>query len=141
MTVIVRIDVDGTVHDCAGDRLLATAREYFGGDVDVCTGGTPSGAPPEFPQSCGPLVLVCAERAAMPGGVVNVKAWALYGRSPLCGPVFVAHDQDDEGDDTGWRMPLDDGFIAALRGDQWLELMNEPTMRSIALGRDLVWPT
>lgn len=141
MTAIVRIDVDGTVHECEGSRLLTIAREYFEGGVDVCTGGTPSGAPPEFPQSCGPVVLVCAEWAAMPGGVVNVKAWALYGRSPLCGPVFVAHDQGDAMGDAEWRMPLDDGFIAALRGDQWLELMNEPAMRSIALGRELVWPT
>lgn len=144
MTYIIRIDPDGTITECEGDDLLFVAGNHFPDGLDIVTLKTPEGAPPEFPHTDEPyLVGALGQWSRTTHTYVNPKAWALYGRSPLIGPIFVAHDSYDDGpgDEGEARPPLPPEFIERMRED-WVRspLMLRSTMRQIAESEGFHWP-
>lgn len=102
MATIIRIDPDGTITDIEGSDILAVAQPVFD-SIDVVTC--------RAPIFQGSLVGVIDDWGRVNGLPLNRKAWACYGRSPIFGPMFLAHDQDDD----GHREPLDPALIALLR--------------------------
>lgn len=147
MTGIVRIDVDGTVTrlpDPARDFLEVCVRELapFGGysgptpwgdviervepSVDIVTGHRG----PEVRSSGGVLVLAVHEWGRLKGLQVNVKGWALYGRSPLVGPVFAKNDEDD---------PLDEAWIDWVCSADMVSADLLRHMKVIAADEGCVW--
>lgn len=101
MTKIVRIDPDGSVHDIDGENLIAAARAAFE-TIDIVTC--------RAPFYDGFLVGAIDDWGRTKGMPLNRKAWAAYGRSPIYGPMFLAHDQDE----AGHRVHLDDALVALL---------------------------
>lgn len=102
MTTIIRIDPDGTITDIEGDDLFAVAQPMFD-SIDVVTC--------RAPFFDGFLVGAIDDWGRSMGLPLNRKAWACYGRSPIFGPMFIAHDQDDN----GHRPPLDPALVALLQ--------------------------
>jgi hypothetical protein len=106
----VRIDPDGSIiefehpdvlgeasREFDGLTSVVTLRSWFYDDRTDDTGMTPV------------LVGVIHDWGRTNHMPLNVKAWALYARSPLCGPVYVGND----GSTT--RPPLHPQLLAALR--------------------------
>lgn len=59
---------------------------------------------------------------------LNIDAWALYGRSPICGPMLVALD----GVPGGQRDPLPPSFVDALMSSrEWVPAELKATMRAL----------
>lgn len=138
-TLVIRIDPDGTVTECAGPALLGLARAELG-EVDVFSIRAHQFAP--FPG--GADLVACVEqwgattRNATGGPLpINVKVWALYGRSPVFGPAFLAHDRVSE--DLDDREPLDPEWIATMRTD-WVPADVLERMRAVAEADGLTWP-
>ena len=87
MTVYVYlIDPDGSVIPCEGADLLTLTREHIGESADVVTLSHPAFGGGEIG------VGAINDWGRMDGLPLNVKAWALYGRSPIVGPMLVALD-------------------------------------------------
>lgn len=138
-TYVIRIDPSGTVTRMDGDlhvNLLALAERELGATIDVVTVRPHDWAP--FPDDDAPLVAVVDEWGRSKGLPVNVKAWALYGRSPLVGPVFLAFDSASDG-----RWPLPDEWITAMERpwQDWVLADAVDRMRTIAHDEGCRWPT
>lgn len=141
MTYIIRIDVDGSVTEHPGHDLLAVAREHFDGMTSTFTCHPIYGpeVPDVFPAFGHYLVGVCHDLAYhQPEATVNLKAWALYGRSPLAGPVFMARDLGPD----PLRPPLPQRWIEQVRGFDWLVdgIMLIGHMRELVRDAGLLWP-
>lgn len=141
MTKIIRITPNGQVDELDGNDLVLTATLALGG-VDTFSCIMPHGAPPEYPHWDGVLVGCVAEFGRRDGAVVNPKAWALYGRSPLVGDVYLAADVEDDDSLPEWHRPdLPPEFIAALRTDfVQPPVMRVDAMRDIATNAGHLWP-
>lgn len=133
---VIRIDPDGTVTPIPDTRsALTAARELFDDTPCVFTChpvNTPEAQAAGFPIFEHVVVGVCHDFAYTVTPIVNPKAWALYGRSPIAGPAVFARDD---------RQPLDPDWIENLATD-WCR---EPTMRTVEMirvGADhgLAWP-
>lgn len=85
----LRIDPDGSVTRL--DEFAWTAGQAEFDHTTVVTCGAPF-----VGQSVHVLVLDDFGAADLP---LNRKAWGLYGRSPIYGPVFVGRDDGDEVDE------------------------------------------
>lgn len=136
---VIRVDPDGTVTDCEGDDLLAIAGAWFSDRTsDVVSLQTPPGAPPEFPHGDDLLVGVVDDWGRRDGAAVNPKVWALYGRSPIVGVAFVAHDSWED----GGRLELPPRFLSRMRED-WVQppMMHVDAMRSLAAAQGCRWPS
>lgn len=134
MTNTIRIDPDGTV-TCYDTPLLATARTAFDGATSTFTCQPITDGPEGvFPNFAVPLVGVCHDFAYEVTPVCNPKAWALYGRSPIAGPAFFAHD--------GGVPELADTWIERMRAHDWLQrpIMNVDVMQRVAADNGLSWP-
>lgn len=151
MLYIVRIDPTGDVTPVEGRDVLASAQAglvdlglggYTGpspwGDwinydrptIDVCSTRWHDFAP--LPVT-GTTVFVVHEWGRLMGLPVNVKAWSMYGRSPLCGPVWVAAD--------GCESPLSDRWVDVMRGKPlWINATVRSTMASVAQANGLTIP-
>lgn len=141
MTKIIRVTPAGDVIDVPGNDLLLTARLALGGSVDTFTCLMPDGAPPEYPHWQGLLIGCTAEFGRVEeGAVVNPKAWALYGRSPVVGDIYFAADVDDS--DRDWHPPdLDPEFLAVLRTDFVRPgIMSVEHMKRLARNAGHIWP-
>lgn len=108
MIRVACIDQDGSVLIVETERSLAeVAHEALGGMCSVvkllnpiCGPGMTVGYVDDFGYS-------------NPSYEINRKAWALYGRSPVVGPMVVGADDGRD---------LDPGFVTALlAGDEWME--------------------
>lgn len=87
MTTCICIDPDGTVTPLSG-RLLDLGREAFDGMTSVVVLHHPMVAD---------LLVGCVHDWGLVKGLpLNRRAWTLYGRSPIYGPMFVALDEGDE---------------------------------------------
>lgn len=94
MTHVIRIDVDGTLTRLDHRLVLDAAKtEYESRDVVVLN----------HPQlGRGQFVGVVSDWGRLDQLPINWKAWALYGRSVICGAMFVARDD---------RQPIDEQTI------------------------------
>ncbi len=109
---VLRIDPDGTVFAVStqrgGYRYAANAAQKEGGieSIDIVTLRNPI-------LGRGVFVGAIDDRGAThdPPLPVNRKAWALYGRSPIHGPMWLANDDNE---------PLDTMLIDMLTGDEWI---------------------
>lgn len=115
-TATIRIDPDGTVERLDA-RTFTELRE-----VATATLATDSlsvellGRCNEYSLSLtGLCIAVIDDWGATKGLPVNAKAWALYGRSPLVGPVFVGLDSNDD----GTRDDLPDEFIDLIASPEF----------------------
>lgn len=152
MTYVVRIDTSGDVVLCEGRDVLATAERGVM-DLPAYTGPVPwdeshivenrhgidvvSARPHQlapFPSLHVPTVMCVHEWGRLLRLPVNVKAWAMYGRSPLCGPVWVALD--------GCVDELPETWIAAVRhpAAKWVHPRAVDAMQEIARIEDLTIP-
>lgn len=148
MTWVIRIDTDGNVERCQGAHLVEEARAHFRlldllspPEVEVVSLRMVShpSHPIVYP-GCVPLVGAVHQWSRVEGFPVNVKGWAIYGYSPLCGPVFVARDGDGVN-----RPALDDEWIDTLAEDgamipTWVPAELEDHMRLRAREDGAVWP-
>lgn len=139
-TYIIRIDPDGTVTEYENPDLLAISGAAFGGQrcTFTCRPINDPSAPEVFPTFDVFLVGVCHDWAyAQPDATCNPKSWALYGRSPIAGPAFFAHDTV-----ASQREPLDQAWIDKVRSNDWIVagVMNVEYMRDLAEGESLAWP-
>lgn len=147
MTHVIRVDPDGTVTECEGRNVLDVAAAglaeiggYSGpsmfGDVsypkatvDVVAAFPHEFAP--FPHPRRALVIVVHEWGVLLRLPINVKAWSLYGRSPVCGPAFLAYDVG--------QYPLPAKWIETMRGPaDWVPDSVLARMRQTA--GDQPWP-
>lgn len=143
MTWVIRIDTCGTVTRCQGAHLIEEARAHFRlldllspPEVDVVSFRLLEDWRHPAPKPGGQIVGAVHQWSRVEGFPLNVKAWALYGRSPLCGPVFIAHDGD--GVD---RDPLPDWWIDEIAGDpDWIPEETYDHMRLVAAEEGAVWP-
>jgi len=109
---VVRIQPDGTVFAVStqqgGYRYAADAARKEGGieSIDIVTLPNPI-------LGHGVFVGAIDDWGATydPPLPVNRKAWALYGRSPIHGPMWLANDYNE---------PLDTMLIDMLTGDEWI---------------------
>lgn len=105
MTTYVKIDPDGAVTTEA--TVIAEFERLMLNEGEVVILGSPLLAPYRDNQT-DPYVGYVHEWGAVHGGPgngpmpINRKAWALYGRSPIHGPILVVRDL---------RGPLPDEFI------------------------------
>lgn len=129
MTTIILLDTDGTVTELDDTDPFVAAEVHVAPQSTVFSCSSPPGAPPEFPTFDGPLVGFTAEWAYRETPTVNVKAWALYGRSPIAGPVILTYDD---------RRPFDTEWLDRLAGD--IPGLRLSAMRSIAARHGLTWP-
>jgi hypothetical protein len=90
MTKIIRINTDGDITRLEGWDMLARASEEFASTSCVACVLAP------FLRELGVFVMVIDDFGAedMP---INMKAWALYGRSPIFGTAFFGYDSDEGG--------------------------------------------
>lgn len=134
MTHIIRIDPDGTVTRLDTTDVLLEGRELFSLPTTFTCQPIDEQAAVEAGYPCFhvPLVGVCHDFAYTETPVVNPKAWALYGRSPIAGPVLLARVDHE---------PFDDEWLDRISAD-WVRspLMRTDAMRSIALDHGLAWP-
>lgn len=146
MTWVLRLDTDGTVTRCAGAHLVEEARAHFRlldllspPEVDVCPlAAVRHPSHPVHLVAPWPLVMCVHQWSTLEGFPVNVKAWALYGRSPILGPAFVAFD----GVDT-IRSPLPDEWVHRVMAP-WLVWVPSHVlldMETIARAQGYGWPT
>lgn len=140
MTAIVRIDPDGTVTRVVGKVLPS---DIDGSGIEIVTAmrcpcpkehvplpTLPIGAPES-------LVIAVKDFGRRDGEPINLKAWALYARSPIVGPVLVCWDLDDD----GYRGDLTDEWIERMSGQvDWLEPEVAVRMAGIAQAEQLTWP-
>jgi len=86
MITVLRIDPDGTITPMAGDALTIAQDTYKHTTVVSC--GSPLLHPYGDPRS---FIGVIDDFGAqdLPA---NMKAWALYGRTPIYGTMWLAHD-------------------------------------------------
>lgn len=97
MTYVVRIDPDGTVTLQPGTNALAMARGHFSDLTSVVT--------LVHPLMGSILVGYIDDYGLRNQRPLNEKAWALYGRSPIVGPMYVRTDDGS---------PLPDDFIEKI---------------------------
>lgn len=120
MTKVVRIEPTGELIACDGNP-VTLGGVAFDGDVDVV-------------HCMSPIITLFAPHRVFVGVVddwglakglpVNWKAWALYNRSPIFGPMYFA-------DDTA--TPLPDELIDLIAGpiESWLPTEQIQTMQHI----------
>lgn len=126
MTTIIRVAVDGTVTRYDSTNLLATANAEWPNSAEIVSIQTHEHAP--FPDDVDArrLVAMVNEFGRANELPVNVKAWSLYGRSPIFGDAFLAYDQDED----GTRAALPDEWIDAITGDPvWISPTTRDAMR------------
>jgi hypothetical protein len=111
VTVLVRIDPDGTVTRLAGSNLLDQGHIACGGALEFLA----LRAPEPLGPGGGLLMGAIADRGALDGLPLNVKAWTLYGRSPVCGPMIVGYDSEQEP-----RQTLPDEWIERVSRDDFV---------------------
>lgn len=138
MTYVIRIETNGDVirMDDSITDLTGVAERALAATVDVVTLHLNAVTP--FPGGGDPyLVGVVDGWGRSKGMPVNLKAWALYGRSPLCGPCFVAYDTDGPS-----RPALPDEWITAIEQpfDSWMPARYQATMKQIAMAEGVRWP-
>lgn len=115
-TRVIVIHDDGRVQRLVGAQsALSSATEGFRGETSVVTLRSPFGPERDNPHAV-PLVGVVHERGRLMGAPVNLKAWLLYGRSSIHGPMFVSYDggSDDLPDDWIDRLSADDVIPAEV---------------------------
>lgn len=137
----IRIDPDGTITEHDHDDVFALAIEAFGGCTSTFTCKPIVDGPgdifPNFPMY---LTGICHDWAlTRPGATCNPKAWSLYGRSPLAGPIFIAGwDATDVTIDVDAWLPE---WLRILRTDFVQPgVMNVDHMRRLAADAGLAWP-
>lgn len=132
MTVYgLRIDPDGTVTPVEQIDVLAAARAELR-ECDVNTLRSPFTNDDTY-------IGIGADWARVEGEPLNVKAWALYGRSPICGPMYVALDSNEDG--PALRDPLPEPFVSMLTSDDdWIGSRLRERMRH-ALRHEREHPT
>ena len=130
---VILLDVDGTVTPLSESDPHKAARQHVPEGVTVYSCHSPIGAPEQFPSFDGPLIGMTGEWAHTDTPTVNIKAWALYGRSPICGPVILAFDD---------RRPFTSEWLEKLSGPiEGVKGVNLDVMRMIATDQfSLVWP-
>lgn len=164
-TYVVRIDVDGTVSRLEGHDLpalavagLAPIGGYHGmsltGDridtdaptLDICSARDNGVAP--FPDVAEYLVIAVHEWGRLMDLPVNLKAWGLYGGSPLCGPAFIGLDIHRDARrafasismGTQARPFLPDEWVNAIEAPpDWISADVRRRMESIAYAEGLRW--
>ncbi len=127
VTYIVRIDPDGTVTRCEGRDVLDvaalglqlwpayTGETPWGNRVENARGVDVTSTQPHrfapLPSTDVSTVLVVHEWGWFiePPLAINRKAWAMYGRSPLVGPAWVAIDG------SAYELP-----------DEWIDAVSAP---------------
>lgn len=139
----LRIDPDGTVIEYTDPDLLGLAHAEFE-ETDVVVLRSPWYDERVLPDGAPPLVGVIYDWGRDLGLPLNVKAWALYGRSPICGPMWIALDSEDD----GRRRPLPPGLLSAVRhdrfprippaGDDIIDLMRSALATALANGESNV---
>lgn len=102
MTTYLLISPDDTI-DADAVVVAEFQKAIYHEGSTVVTLRSPVVAPWDDPND--PLVGWIYDWGKVMGLPVNLKAWALYGRSPIYGPMLVASDH---------RRPLDPEFIAML---------------------------
>lgn len=103
---VLRIDPDGTVTTHEDADPLKLGAKAFDGQTDVVTCRNP------FVSEVS--VGVVHDWGAVGGMPLNEKAWALYGRSPIFGPMFYSLDSP--------YAPLPDDLVAMLLSDEdWID--------------------
>lgn len=142
------INPDGRVQSITEPNVAARADDLFsstgGSTVLSLIGAAVLLGDTLRPHEDGPYVFVgwVAEWGRIDRLPLNVKAWALYGRSPICGPMVVALD----GEPGGNRQPLPELFVEALLSDRdWVTPELRANMRGAleqeaAAGGDLWVP-
>lgn len=128
-STVILVQTDGTVTALDETDPYRAAKEHIGPTTTVFTCSSPPGAPDGFPTFDGPLVGFCGDNAHTETPTVNVKAWALYGRSPIAGPVVLVYDD---------RRKFDEAWLGKLAGN--IPGLNSTAMREIAESRGLVYP-
>lgn len=114
----VRIDADGTATALdEGQSSLDHARDLFDGDVEVVSltrmpgsGWEHVGPDVGFVHGTGVFRFEAGEDEFR----LNVKGWGLYGRSPIFGPLIVAHDDGRD---------LDPQVLDWVQRATWTEMM------------------
>lgn len=102
---VLRVDPDGTVTAYEGADPLRLAGEAFDGRNEVITCRNP--------WTRRTTVGVVHDTGRLDGLPLNEKAWALYGGSPIFGPMFYSLDLP--------YPPLPDEVVAMLLSDEdWI---------------------
>lgn len=136
MTAVIRVDVDGTVTRCDGTDLVGLASAALGSTIEIVACNPHTFAP--FPDDQW-VILAIDEIARLRERphVVNLKAWSLYGRSPIVGTAFIALDVDDD----GHREDLPDAWIEAFTADPtWVGIDVRDRMDTVARMEGCTWP-
>lgn len=133
---VIRIDEDGTITRYTDADLLGLAGEHFDGMTSTFTCqpiDSDEARSMGYPCFTQPLIGVCHDLAYFqPDATVNPKAWALYGRSPIAGPAYVAR-VDHEPFDDAWLEQLAADFVQG-------PAMRVGEMRRLAMDNGLMWP-
>lgn len=109
---VLRIEADGTVTPLPGVLQSYLDGDVFDGCADIVTLGSPE------LQPYGETFVGAVDDFGFDKRLgVNVKAWALYGRSPIYGTMFVAVDSTDY----ETSPPLPYGIVELLLSDvDWI---------------------
>jgi hypothetical protein len=83
----LRIDPDGTIKHFAGSAMDAAYTEIEACSVVTCRA-------PVIPEHL--LMVGVIDDFGADGLPINMKAWALYGRSPIFGPMWFGSDVDGD---------------------------------------------
>jgi hypothetical protein len=116
MTKVIRIEPTGEIIHVDGGA-IGLADIAFDGDVDVVTCTSPL-LPP------GVYVGAIDDWGLAKNLPVNMKAWALYNRSPIFGPMYFA-------DDNGADLPDDVLAMLAEPIESWMPATQLDTMTHI----------
>lgn len=131
-TKIIRIGADGSIVPVAGRDLLGVARLEFGAsNVCVVTCAAP------WLSDTIPFVGAVHEWGVDMGLPLNPKAWLLYGRSPIVGPMLFGYDQDDAGDRPDLPAELVETMRKPLREIVSADVIDR--MLTVALGEGFTW--
>lgn len=118
VTHLLRIDTEGTVEAVGGDlaelpdQLHQLAGVEFDGQCQVVQ--LSALAPWAWSFAGATLVGFAHDWGRTLALELNVKAWALYGRSPIVGAFYVGNDAINR---QGLRAPLPEPFVAMLTSD------------------------
>jgi len=110
VTLAIRIDPDGSVLEYASGDPLMLARAEFDGFTSVYTMAG-MGEPTH--------VGVVHDFSRTKGMALNHKAWALYARGPICGPMYLWRDDGAD---------LDADDLARLRAPFREMTANDPRL-------------
>lgn len=106
MTHVIRIDPDGTLARLDDKYVLDAAVKVYT-DRDVVVLNHP------MLGRHGEYVGVVSDWGRVDQLPINWKAWALYGRSVICGPMFIGRDD---------REPIDDELIEWIDNETFDEM-------------------